>query len=169
LALAALLHRIAPAPAEAAEAAEAVCRRWRLSNDETDRVAWLVRHQHDLRQARAMAWPRLQRILIHEGIGELLDLHAADLAALARDADAVAYCRQLLQKPAEEVDPPPLITGHDLIRHGVPRGKVYQPLLDRVRDAQLERQIGSPAAALALVDRLLAAGEVAPSPHVWRD
>jgi poly(A) polymerase len=132
-------------------------------------VVWLVRHHEDLRAARVMAWPRLQRLLVTEGIRELLDLHAADLAALGRDADDVVHCRRLLERPPEELNPPPLITGHDLIRHGVPRGKVYQALLDHVRDAQLERRIDSPAAALGLVDQLTAAGNVAPSAHVWRD
>jgi poly(A) polymerase len=169
LALAALLHALRPAPSEAAAVAETVGRRWRLSNDEIDRAVWLVRRQRDLREARAMAWPRLQRLLITDGIQELLDFHAADLAALGRDADPVDYCRQLLARPSQELDPPPLITGHDLIRHGVPRGKVYQALLDRVRDAQLERSIDSPPAALALVDQLRSAGDVAPSAHVWRD
>ncbi len=137
LALATLLHQLAPTPGEAAEAAETVCRRLRLSNNETECVVWLVRHQQDLREARAMPWPRLQRLLVREGIGDLLDFHAADLAAAGRDADPLTFCRQQLERSREDLDPPPLITGNDLIRHGVPRGKIYQPLLDRVRDAQL--------------------------------
>jgi tRNA nucleotidyltransferase/poly(A) polymerase len=169
LALAALLHAVRPATGEAAEVAEAVGRRWRLSNEEIDRAVWLVRRHQDLRQARAMPWPRLQRLLTTEGIDELLDLHSADLAALGRDIAPVTYCRQLLERPPADLNPPPLITGHDLIRHGVPRGKVYQALLERVRDAQLEGGVDNAEAALALVDRLLAAGDVAPSPHVWRD
>jgi poly(A) polymerase len=169
LALAALLHAVAETPGEAAALAEAICRRWRLSNEESDRVAWLVRHQRDLCDARAKPWPRLQRLLIAEGIDELLDLHAADLAALGRGTDPIVYCRQLLQRPSEELNPPPLITGHDLIRHGVPRGKVYQALLDRVRDAQLDHRVDSAAAALALVDELLASGHVEASPHIWHD
>ncbi len=169
LALAALLHEVGPTPSTSADAAEAICRRWRLSNDEVERVAWLVRHHLDLREARAMPWPRLQRLLIKAGIQELLDLHAADMAVVGLETDSLAFCREMLARPREELDPPPLITGHDLIGHGVPRGKVYQAILDRVRDAQLEGLIDSKAAALALVDQLLAAGDVAPSPHVRRD
>jgi poly(A) polymerase len=169
LTVAALLHAISAMPEEGACIAEAVCRRWRLSNEETDRAAWLVRHHRDLREARAIPWPRLQRILIGDGIHELLDLHEADLTALGRNADPVAYCRELLRRPREELDPPPLITGHDLIRHGVPRGKVYQALLDHVRDAQLEGHVQDADTALALVDRLLAGGEVQSSANVWRN
>jgi hypothetical protein len=41
----------------------------------------------------------------------------------------------------------------------VPRGKIYQRLLELVRDAQLEARIHSKAEALSLVDRLLAEGD----------
>ena len=58
--------------------------------------------------------------------------------------------------PPAEVDPPPLVTGDDLVAHGVPRGKHYQNLLEAVRDAQLEKQIATRKDALALVDRLRA-------------
>jgi tRNA nucleotidyltransferase/poly(A) polymerase len=169
LALGALLHAASAAPGESGAVAEAVSRRWRLSNEEMDRALWLVRHHRDLREASTMPWPRLQRILITDGIHELLDLHEADLAAIGRSIEPIIFCRELLRKPRQKLDPAPLITGHDLIRHGVPRGKVYQALLDRVRDAQLEGRTHDAPGALALVDQLLAGGEVQPSPHVWRD
>ena len=66
---------------------------------------------------------------------------------------------RLLSLPPEELNPPPLLTGDDLVAHGVPRGKQYVALLEAVRDAQLEKQIHTKAEALALVDRLRAAGD----------
>ncbi|MEX2559471.1 MAG: CCA tRNA nucleotidyltransferase [Pirellulales bacterium] len=162
LALAALVcgvlgRQTAPGPggdAEAAATAERVCRRWRLSNQETRRVGWLVRHARLVRQAREMPWPRLQRLLITEGIDELLALAEADaLAAGERPAD-VEHCRRLLALAEAELNPPPLVTGDDLIAHGVPPGKGFATLLERVRDAQLEKEITTKAEALELVDRL---------------
>ncbi|MEX2121697.1 MAG: CCA tRNA nucleotidyltransferase [Pirellulales bacterium] len=140
--------------AEAAAAAERVCRRWRLSNQEIRRVAWLVRQIGVVRRASEMTWPRLQRLLITEGIDELLALAEADaLAAGERPAD-VEHCRRLLALPEAELNPPPLVTGDDLIAHGVPPGKGFATLLERVRDAQLLKEITTKAEALALVDRL---------------
>jgi tRNA nucleotidyltransferase/poly(A) polymerase len=177
LALAGLLHRIgqpwAEGPEQRAEIgariAYEVCRRWRLSNEETDRVVWLVRHFNDLQDAVNMPWPRLQRLLVMEGIEELLALREADCAGSRLPQDSIQYCRQRLRQPREQIDPPPLITGHDLIAHGVPKGKVYQALLDQVRDAQLEGRITNKRAALRFVDELRAKCEVTESPYVWRN
>jgi poly(A) polymerase len=135
-----------------------VCRRWKLSNKETERVCWLVRHHMYLGEARKMRWAKLQRMLTRDGIAELLDLHEADALASDGDTADVDYCRQLLTQPPEELNPSQLLTGHDLIRHGVPQGKHYQYLLDRVRDAQLEKLVRTKRDALAMVDRLLAEG-----------
>jgi poly(A) polymerase len=149
LALAVLLHAFVDT-----DGAEAICRRLKLSNRDADRCRWLVAHQNVLVDAEHAAWPKLQRILISEGIDELLALHEAAAAALAKSTTHLEYCRQKLNLPPDELNPPPLITGDDLIRHGVPRGKEYQRLLEAVRDAQLEKRIATTEAALELVDEL---------------
>jgi poly(A) polymerase len=141
-----------------AQIAENVCRRWKLSNKESDRVIWLVRYHMYLGEARKMRWAKLQRMLTAEGIEELLDLHEADALASDGNTADIDYCRQLLKQPQEELNPTQLLTGHDLLRHGVPQGRHYKWLLEQVRDAQLEKTIRSKRDALALVDRLLAEG-----------
>ena len=151
LALAGLLCRLVDG-----EAARAVCRRWRLSNHQTERTGWLVEHHEALRGARAMRWSALQKLLIHEGIEDLLALGEAAAATGRGDPAEVEHCRRLLQKPPEELDPPPLLTGDDLIAHGVPTGPVYSVLLERARDAQLDGQVHDKAEALDLVNRILA-------------
>ena len=147
LALGALLHELVD-PA----GARRVCNRWRLSNKETDRVAWLVEHHAALGGARSMAWSVLQPLLIAEGIEDLLALSEA---ASPVGCDEVAYCRPLLEQPREVLDPPPLITGDDLLAHGVSSGPQYRILLGRARAAQLDEQIHTKQEALALVDRLM--------------
>ncbi|HUT10932.1 MAG TPA: CCA tRNA nucleotidyltransferase [Thermoguttaceae bacterium] len=146
LALGTLLHESTD-PAGAREA----CRRWRLSNKETDRVAWLVENQAALENARSMRFSALQPLLVAEGIEDLLALHDA----LALDSEAAAYCRSLLAQPREVLDPPPLLTGDDLIEHGISPGPRFRDLLQRVRDAQLDEEIRTKEEALAMVDRLL--------------
>ena len=146
LALGTLLHTMVDVAAAAA-----VGRRWRLSNSETDRVAWLVARQASLRNARAMRWSELQPLLIHEGACDLLALEEAGNLG---SPDA-AYCQQLLNQPPELLNPPPLVTGDDLLLHGVPTGPQYRFLLQRVRAAQLDGQIGTKQEALQLVDRLV--------------
>ena len=151
LALAGLLHAFVDAAG-----GNAICRRLKLSNQETQRTRWLVANQHALVDARHCPWPKLQRLLTTHGIEELLALHAAIAAATGKQTLDVDHCRELLKLPPDELDPPPLISGDDLIEHGVPRGKHYQRLLAAVRDAQLEKQVATKREAIALVDRLLA-------------
>jgi poly(A) polymerase len=146
LALGTLLHELVD-PA----AARRVCRRWRLSNRETARVVWLVAHHAALEGARSIRFSALQPILVAEGIGDLLAL--CDAASPGSSDDA-AYCRTVLQRPREQLDPPLLLGGDDLLTHGVPSGPQYRTLLARVRDAQLDGEIHTKAEALALVDRL---------------
>ena len=57
--------------------------------------------------------------------------------------------------PREEIDPPPLITGDDLVAMGLTPGAQFKELLDRVRDAQLDGTISTKNEALALVHRLV--------------
>lgn len=163
LALAAALHATGWQAAEpvdgagAATAAEAVRRvseRWRLSNKDTEQAAWLVEHHRALIAAETLPWPRLQRLLVCPGIDELLSLHAAIAAAAGQGTSHVNHCRRKLSLPDAELNPPPLLTGDDLKRHGIPPGKIYKTLLDRVRDAQLEGEVSTLDEALTLVDRL---------------
>jgi tRNA nucleotidyltransferase/poly(A) polymerase len=149
LAMAALVY-----PVVDPEGAWRACRRWRLSNHETDRVCWLVEHHASLNNARSCPWSDVQRILISEGVEDLLALAEAIARAGSGDTSHVAWCRAKLAEPPSVLDPPPLLTGEDLIRHGVPTGPVYSALLRRVRDAQLDGEIHTQAEALALVDRL---------------
>lgn len=176
LALAALLHETGraavqesvdaatgdqgPAPWEAAsqQIAHAVGRRWRLSSKEAERAKWLVGHQSSFTGAAKQPWPRLQRLLIVEAAHELFALFEARLDAKSADRADVEYCRQKLSLPPGQLNPPPLVDGHDLIAHGVPESKQIRILLERLRDAQLEGQIASKRQALELSDRLRAEG-----------
>jgi poly(A) polymerase len=156
LALAALLHRHVDKPQ-----ALDVCRRWRLSNHETRRVGWLVEHRAALGGAPSRRWSTVQRLLVAKGIDDLLKLNEAAASAGCGDVSTaeVGWCRAKLAQPREVFNPPPLLTGDDLIRHGVPAGPAYRVLLERVRNAQLDEQIRTQADALELVDRLLEEAE----------
>ncbi len=137
--------------------AGSIARRMRLSNDERERVEWLVEHHMYLGEARNMRLAKLKRILVHDGIAELLALHRADALASTGNTDAVDYCvRMLRELPDTELNPPPLLTGHDLQRlFGLAPGPLFKELLEKVREAQLDGAIRSKKDSLALVKRLL--------------
>jgi hypothetical protein len=103
--------------------------------------------------APSVPWPKLQRLLVHDGAAEIVAL----LETITEPDDAaLAYCRERLALPAERLNPPPLVDGADLIRHGLTPGPEFSALLEQVRDAQLGGQIASKDEALLLVDRLRA-------------
>ena len=134
--------------------ADRVCRRWKLSNDERTRICWLVEHCDSLLAAADMPWSKLHPLLTDAGAEDLLTLTAA---ASPSGAKAVAHCRKILARPAEEIDPPPLLDGGDLLTAGIPAGPRYKTILQAVRDAQLDRRIGNREDALAMM-RALAGG-----------
>jgi poly(A) polymerase len=130
--------------------------RLKLSNAERDRVEWLVEKHQVLCDARNMRTSKLKQLFVHPGIQELLALHRADALAAGRSVDHVEYCEYLLREwTTEDLNPSPLLTGHDLARHGLEPGPLFKELLDAVREAQLEGTVMSRREALELVDRLL--------------
>ncbi len=143
-------------PSVDAEGAKIIGDRWRLANKEIDRTAWLLQHHGTLDGAHRRPWSAVQRVLVAEGAADLLDWMEAEREASGADDADFRWCRDQLARPREEIDPAPLVTGSDLIDHGVPRGPVYRQLLDRVRNAQLDGQIDSRTAALGLVDQIIA-------------
>lgn len=144
-ALAALMAELAT-PQEA----KALCRRIRLTNQEGERTAWLLEKLPLVESADQLPWPQLQRILIAEGSDELMELATA---TWGEDHAGVARCRELLNQPIEVFNPPPLVTGDDLIAHGIAPGKHFKALLDFLRDQQLDGRLETKAAALAAADQ----------------
>jgi tRNA nucleotidyltransferase/poly(A) polymerase len=162
LALAALLLRgrpegLAPLPdhpVHAASLVHDVADRWRLSRDERERAAWLAAHQGSFLRAPTTPWPRLQRLLVSPLAAELLALDAAVSQATGEGVAAVAVCREHLARPAEDLNPPPLLSGKDLLRLGLRPGPEFRRILEAVRDAQLEGRVRGADEALALAVRL---------------
>lgn len=147
LVLAAILHPLDKAKVEA------IADRLRLSGAEKARVVWLVDKQNELNDAPAMRLSRLKTMLVQHGIEELLAL----CRAMGKRPDAVDFCERMLRDtPREELDPPPLLTGEDLIAAGLTPGPQFKRLLDAVREAQLDLIVKTSEEAMNLVRDLLA-------------
>lgn len=134
-----------------------IARRLKLSNEERDRIAWLVERHQYLADARQLRPSKLKTILVHPGICELLELHRADAVASRRSIEHVEYCEFLLSLwTKQDLSPPPLLTGHDLTRGGFPPGPNFKIWLDTVREAQLDGTISTPDQAWTLIRKLAA-------------
>ncbi|MBV8677953.1 MAG: CCA tRNA nucleotidyltransferase [Planctomycetaceae bacterium] len=169
LAFAALLHDVGKPPTKAIhngrfsfhnheqvgrDIADDLCRKLKLSNDERARITWLVEYHQYLGEATRLREAKLKRILAMEGIDDLLELHRADALASFGECPQVEYCKYYLGvQPAGPINPPPLITGHDLVRHGLSPGPHFATILEQIREAQLDRIINSKREALEWIDR----------------
>jgi poly(A) polymerase len=139
-----------------AATARTLGRRLKLSNREIDCAAWLVKHLPEIERSAELPWPRLQRLLAHEEGADLVALAAATLPA---NHAGLARCREVLAKPRETWNPPPLVTGDDLIAHGLQAGRHFAELLEHLRDEQLDGRLTTPAEALAAAERWIAGRE----------
>ena len=164
LALAALLQETSADDSHGAvHAATAVLRRWRMSNEEREHVEWLVEHRRSIDGAASRRWSEVQPVLAHRWGPDLVEFVAAR-HAVADDDDRerrvadLAFARKKLAEPRPMLDPPPLLTGNDLVRRGLRPGKQFAVLLEKVRAAQLDGMIATADEAATLVAELLKAG-----------
>ena len=134
-----------------------ICARLKLSTNEIQRVTWLVEYHQYLGSPMKLRESKLKKMLAEPGIDELLDLHDADARASTGDVSQVEYCRYYLkEEPQGPINPPMLFTGHDFARLGVKPGPIFKTILDKVREAQLERKIDSKREAIQFAVELCA-------------
>jgi len=149
LAAAALWQTLSP------ETTSVVCRRLRLSNEECERITWLVAHQDDLRHVGELTAAQLKRLFARPESKELLQLVHAKLLAEEADLHPVMFCEEFLARtPPLELNPPPLLTGDDLIALGWQPGPRFRETLEAVRDAQLNGELSTEQDARQYVQRL---------------
>src|SRR5690606_10033339 len=134
----------------AAATTNAVLRRWRMSNDEREQVVWLVKNIAALDGAAEKKWSAVQPLLAHDWGDHLVSLAEARAAATAQPSSDAKYCREKLGLPRGELDPPPLVTGDDLVRHGLKPGREFAGLLQAARSHQHDDEVRTPAEDIPL-------------------
>ena len=125
-----------------ADLAVAICQRLRRSRATWERVAYLVSNHLRLVDAPEMRLSTLKRMLRHEGFDELLALARMDALASNRDLRYVEFCEQRRAELArEEIRPPRLLGGDDLIALGHQPGPRLGDILRALEEAQLEGEV----------------------------
>jgi poly(A) polymerase len=134
--------------------AEAICRRLRFSNDETDQILALVENHMRFGHIERMNQSTLKKFLRLPAFDEHLELHRLDCLSSHGQLQAYEYAQeQLRSMPPEAIRPTPLITGQDLIEAGYKPGPRFKEVLTAVEDAQLEGRLTSREAAMEYVRR----------------
>jgi poly(A) polymerase len=145
LALAALL------PVGAEKLASAICHSLHVSNRLREAVVWLVTSLGKIQADRITEPADLKMLMAHEEWRNLLDLFRADETALQRGSDRYdAFVARADAVPPDQIAPPPLLDGEDLLKMGIPEGPELGRILRAVYRAQLNQAIRTWKEAIAL-------------------
>jgi poly(A) polymerase len=134
--------------------ARGICERLRYSNKETEQVLALVANHMRFREVTRMRASTLKKFLRLPAFDEHLELHRLDCLGSHRDLGNYEFVRRVESELDEEdLRPPRLITGDDLIAAGYEPGRQFQTMLAEVENAQLEGRLNNRAEALAYVEQ----------------
>ena len=128
--------------------------RLRLATRETKKAAWLQAAVGEVGGSTAAGlasrpWSSLQPLVAHEHAVALADLLRARAACGVADAEAAAWFTGRTARPRAEIDPPPLVSGDDLLAAGLPAGRELGAGLAKVRRLQLDGLVTTREEAIA--------------------
>ncbi len=137
---------------QGAEMAAAIMARLKRSRAVQERVAYLVRNHLRLSMAPRMRPATLKRMLAEDGFDELMRVAFLDAFASSSYLGQWHFCRRAIESmSAEEIRPPRLIGGDDLIGLGFQPGPRFKAILKDVEDLQLDGVLRSRDDALDYV------------------
>jgi len=143
-----------------ARIAEAVMKRLRAPNALNDAVTLMVENHMNFMNVGKMRLSTLKKFLGRETIRDELELHRADCLSSHGELDNYQLVREKLEEfKAEQIKPPPFISGKDLIAFGLKPGPLFGKILSEVYDLQLEDKITTREEALAEARKYLTRGK----------
>jgi tRNA nucleotidyltransferase/poly(A) polymerase len=145
-AFAILLHDLSP------ERAGRVCENLRLSTAETQHIVTLIRNRPGFRTLRSLPVSTIKRFLRMPRFEDHLELARICGIASSGPLDDYDFAIEMSRKwTMEELAPPLLVSGDDLIGIGFAPGPLFKEILTRVEDEQLEGRLKTPQQALDFV------------------
>lgn len=140
--------------------AEGICRRLRFSNEDTAQIAALVANHMRFKDVPQMKPATLKRFVRLDCFDEHMELHRLDCLSSHRNLDNYEFMRRFLaETPPEQVRPPRLLSGDDLVRMGYRPGPAFKAILDAVEEAQLNGTLHTHEDALQLVEAKFASAK----------
>jgi poly(A) polymerase len=131
-----------------------IARRLRFSNEDTEQIVALVANHMRFKDVELMRASTLKRFLRLPRFDEHLELHRLDCISSHGRLDSYGFVSRILaETPKEQIRPPRLLTGEDLVEMGYKPGPVFREILHAVEDAQLEGDVTSGEEAKEYVRR----------------
>ena len=144
--------------------ARGILDRLRFSRAETDEILALIANHMRFKDVMQMKPSTLKRFLRLPKFDEHLELHRVDCLASNGNLSSWNYAREhFATVPEEELRPPRLISGQDLIAAGYRPGPAFGRALEAVETAQLDGRLTTKEEALELAKEMLDRGPAAPA------
>jgi hypothetical protein len=135
------------------EIAQRILSRLRFSSEDRDQILRLIANHMKFKDASAMRESTLKRFVRQPAFDEHLELHRLDCLSSNGQLDSYELVkRKRAEYSEEQLKPPPLVTGWDLIEWGYLPGPQIGSILAAVEDAQLEGAITSIDAARKMIE-----------------
>ena len=132
-----------------------VCRRLKMSNEETECVCWLLNSLPVLDGIAGRPLHVLKPLLNHPHAKLLLEVSSAIARSCRRDPVDAEFCQRYLSRTSSEtLAPAPLIDGRDVMGLGIPAGPVVRDLLATIRNEQLDELLATREQALVRLREL---------------
>jgi poly(A) polymerase len=129
-----------------------ILNRLKFSNAEIDQVIALIANHMRFSHVHQMRESTLKRMLRLPAFEEHLELHRLDCSSSHGHLDNYNFAKTRFEQTApEELRPPRLVTGDDLIAAGYAPGPDFSRMLEVAEDAQLEARIRSKEEGMELV------------------
>ena len=139
-----------------AEMTKAILHRLRFSNQDVEHITSLVANHMKFKDVMQMRTSTLKRFLCMPHFDEHLELHRLDCQASNGYTAAYDFVKaKLAEFGQEQLRPPRLLTGKDLIAAGYKPGPAFSDALSAVETAQLEGEITTREEALEIVRVML--------------
>jgi poly(A) polymerase len=129
-----------------------ICRRLRFPNHETEQILLLIANHMRFGEVRKMKESTLKRFFRLPHFEQHLALHRLDCLSSHGSLELYDFARQRFETlPLEQVRPPLLLTGTDLIEAGYLPGPQFTQMLAMAEDEQLEGTVQTRDQALAMI------------------
>ena len=124
--------------------ADGILRRLRFSRADSESILSLIHYHMLFMNVQEMRPNRLKRFIRMPDFDLHLELHRLDCLGSHGSLDTYNFCKaKLIEIVKEELNPPALINGTDLIDMGFQPGPIFREILRAVEDAQLNGQIST--------------------------
>jgi len=129
-----------------------IMQRLRFSKGDVETILALIRCHMLFMNVMEMRPNRLKRLLRMTDFALHLELHRLDCLGSHGFLDSYVFCKnKLIELAHEDLHPPPLIRGKDLIDMGFSPGPLFSEILHAVEEAQLDGRISTPDEARRMV------------------